>query len=367
MNQFQVTERLGVKGFFPKIEAFQGIRVETVDPLRPDLVPDPAAPIAVLEIPGSRRILSEALGPDEKPNKLLTAGLNVLATQSGWMDDCQVGSGLSQPLKSQTGLETWVAGTSTIQNDTSGAQATRPYFGWRRRTYRFAEGVAAGNLSEVGVGWATTAGANLICRHRTVNAQNQETTITVLSTEWLDVTYELRYYPPLVDVAGTVTLDGTVYDTITRASQVTSSSIWGDRIGSLMGQYSNSSSDWNAWTGEPGDITQAPNGTSAACDNANQTNEAYSNNSFEIVMVCNTGPTGWNLGGGFRTLRISTTAGNFQTRFGAQGGGDGTVPKDSNYTMQMKWTLSWAELIALFGVTGTYSVTGSDATLTHNV
>jgi hypothetical protein len=363
MNQLAINERLGMKGYFTKIQAFRGIRVETVDPLRPDLVDDEAAPIQVLEFPGSRRDL---LDPNqEHPNKLLTAGLNVLATQSGWMSYCQVGSGLNQPLASDTALQTHVAGTSTIQDDNYGAQASVPYFGWRRRTYRFAQGVAAGNLNEVGIGWATS-GAALICRHRTVNTDNEETTITVLSDEYLDVTYELRYYPPLVDVAGTITLDGTVYDTITRASQVTSAAEWGERIGDLMGQYSNSSSDWNAWDGEIGTITQAPSGTSVACDNANQANETYQNNSFEIVMVCNTGPSGWNVSGGIRSIRIKSTAGNYQTRFGAQGGGDEKIPKNSSYTMQLKWTLSWAELLAVFGVTGTYSVTGSSATLTHN-
>lgn len=359
--QMEIRAGFGMRGFFPLLEAFQGIDVVTVDPLRPELTEE--GPANVLIFPGTRRILAEAEGPDEQPNKLLTNGLNQLATQSGWLSCCQAGSGTSQPVAGDTALESYVAGTSTIVQDDTGAQSERPYYLWRRRTFRFAQGAAAGNLNEVGIGWSTS-GAALICRHRTVNSLFEETTIPILANEYFQVTYELRYYPQLFDTVGTITLDGTVYDTVTRPSQVTLASL-ATQIGNLMGQYSAATSDWRAYDGEIGDITQAPSGNAANCDNANQSNSAYVNNSFEIEMVCNTGPNGWNLGAGIRSIRIKTTAGDFQSRFGAQSG-DGTIPKTSAYVMQLKWTLSWAELLGLFALPGSYAVTGYSATLTHN-
>jgi hypothetical protein len=365
MNQLEVHTNLGMKGHVVKIEAFKGIKVRTFDPLRPDLDDFQGPLLPVLEFPGTRRILQESDHPDANPNKILTAGRNVMATQSGWMNYCQVGSGTSTPTAGQTGLDTRVNGTNTLATaDIWGAKGSRPFYGFKRRVYRHDEGDAAGILNEIGIGWAAS-GAALIARHRTVNSIFEETAISVLSDEFLDVTYELRYYPPLVDVTGTITLDGNVFDTITTASEVTNGEAWGENIGELMGQFSEFSSDWNAWTGEPGDITQGPNGTAASCDNANQFNEAYSPNSYEIVMVCNTGAGGWNLSGGFRTLRFKSTAGWFQCRYGQQGG-DEKVQKTSSFTMQIKHTLSWSELLSLFALPATFGVTGSSATLTHN-
>jgi hypothetical protein len=363
MTTLELRTQFGMKGFFPKIEAFQGIDVQTLDPLRPDL--DGAGRLSVLEFPWTRRSLIEAKGPDENANKLLTAGLNKLSTQSGWMGSCQVGTDSSQPTAGQTALGAHVAGTSTIHADNYGAQGSVPYYGWRRRTYRFGAGAAAGNLNEIGIGWGTT-GATLIARHRTVNTLNEETTITVLGSEYLDVTYELRYYPPLVDYASTIVLDGFTYDTLTRAALVTNSNHWGQFIGSPIGEYTNANSDWSAWDGEPGDITQNPSGSSVSADNSSGFDEVYNNNSFEQTFGLNVGPTGWNVSGGFRTIRFRSTAGSYQCRFGRQGGGDEKVPKTSAYQIQLKWTIAWAELLGLFALPGSFTLTGSDATLTHN-
>ena len=349
---------LGLMGFFPKIEAFKGKYVYDQEG---EHICGENGRYLVHEVPGSRRLLPQS----SEQNKLLTAGMNVMNTQAGWMNNCQVGSDNSPPLASQTALGTWVAGTSTIHASSTGANATIPYYGWALTTYRFAEGVAAGNLNEVAIGW-DTSGATIICRHRTVNVVNEEVTIVVQSDDWLDVTYQLRYYPPLDDVAGTITFDGDTFDTITRASEVTSKAAWGDNIGAQIGQYSPSVSSWSAFDGDLGTLEQAPNGTSQACDNLNQFNEVYQNNSFEIVVASATGPTGWNMTGGFRCIRFMTTAGYYQCRFGMQGGGDEKVQKTIDFTMAIKWTLSWGELIAILAVPEPVVITGIDATLTYN-
>ena len=69
----------------------------------------------------------------------------------------------------------------------------------------------------------------------------------MLSTEFLDLTYELRYYPPLIDVLGTITLDGVVYDTTLRAASVTNADYWGSIIGSQIAGINNTAG--NVWLG----------------------------------------------------------------------------------------------------------------------
>lgn len=111
-----------------------------------------------------------------------------------WIDRCCVGTGNSTPLATQTQLDAFKASTTTTQGAVaSGMQLTTlPYYDWLRVTYRFGEGVAAGNISEVGMGWGN---ANLWNRALIKDANGNPTTITVLSDEYLDVITEIRVYP----------------------------------------------------------------------------------------------------------------------------------------------------------------------------
>jgi hypothetical protein len=329
MGEALISKPIGlkIKGFF-KLEALK---------VKMDADGNP-----VLDKNGEPVIIGKRVLADWFPNLLLTSGRNALATQSNWMNAVQVGTDNTVPTAGDTGLLGFVAGTTTKHQDDFGAQASAPYYGWRRITYRYGVGATAANLSEVGVGWSASVGSNLVTRALIVDGAGDPTTVTPLSDEILDVTYEMRYYPPLVDVTGTVTLDGVSYDYTIRASQVTSSTIWGQNIGSAIGQSSVNSSVWYATDGTLGDITQAPNGVSASCDNADQFNLTYSNNSYQRGIGSTCGPTGWNLGAGIRSLRILTTAGAYQTQFAATSGG-ATIPKDGTKVMNMQWIIAWSE------------------------
>jgi hypothetical protein len=164
----------------------------------------------------------------------------------------------------------------------------------------------------------------------------------LLPDEVLDVTYEFRYYAPETDVIGPqVTLNGQTYDTLTRAASVTGAT-WYDHIGSEIKEYSPYNSSWRAYDGEPGTVAQAPDGLAADCDNNDHYDLPYSNNSYEQGVGANCGPNGWNLTNGIRTIRIQTTAGSYQTRFGNVIG-DTAIPKSTAYIMVMRWMLSWDE------------------------
>ena len=64
--------------------------------------------------------------------------------------------------------------------------------------------------------------------------QETQTTITPLADEILDVVVEVRYYPPLTDTTGTVTLNGIDYDYIIRAASITNVAGWGEFIGNKI-------------------------------------------------------------------------------------------------------------------------------------
>lgn len=128
-------------------------------------------------------------------NIVLDTGLNRMSV-GAWFERVRVGSGNSTPVASQTQLDNTIASTTTIlggSESTSKQTTTSPYYVAAKRTYRFPEGVAAGNISEVGCGWGN--GLDLWNRALVKDLNGNPTTITVLSDEFLDVIVEVRYYP----------------------------------------------------------------------------------------------------------------------------------------------------------------------------
>lgn len=128
-------------------------------------------------------------------NLVLDTGLQRMGV-GAWVQRCYVGTGNSTPIASQTQLDATLASTSTVQSTVTGMNTTtKPYYYSIQKTYRFGEGVAAGNLTEVGLGW-TVSGQNP-CWNRALikDANGNPTTLTVLSDEFLDVTVEIRIYP----------------------------------------------------------------------------------------------------------------------------------------------------------------------------
>lgn len=126
-------------------------------------------------------------------NLVLNTGLDRMSVGT-WINRCCVGTGNSTPTPTQTKLDSFVAATTTVQVDnidTSNISSTPPYFA-AKRTWRFGAGIAAGNISEIGMGWTDT---DLWNRALIQDTGGNPTTITVLSDEYLDVVSEIRVYP----------------------------------------------------------------------------------------------------------------------------------------------------------------------------
>ena len=282
------------------------------------------------------------------PNTILNDGRNVMATRSDWTTYCQVGTGTTFPpdindRRNETALEAHHAGSNTLSGSILRGQAgVAPYFGWMRKTFRFGAGTVAANLSEVGVGWGAS-GSTLISRAQILDpTSGLPTTVTPLIDELLDVTYELRYYAPTVDVVGPqVTLNGELFDVTTRAASVTGQ-YWSDGIGSAIGVQTPAAL-YIAYTGNIGAITSTPSGTSGANTTGSLTNASYSNNSYEIGLNCVVPSIEWNVGG-IRSILIRTTAGAYQSEF-SRVSDAAAIPKTSSFTMIMRWKLGWVEYV----------------------
>lgn len=273
---------------------------------------------------GTRRLLA-----DWFDNLILDGGLNLLGS-TNVLGYCHVGTSSTAPANNQTGLLGWVASTSVVMESASGNSGAPPYYGWRTQRFRFAQGAAAGNLSEVGISPNSTNASQFWSRALIKDGLGNPTTITVLSTEVLDVTYELRNYVPTGDTTGSVVINAVTYNWTARAALAGNSVPWGNYVGSQVGYWTGNS--WTAYSGVMGAYTSSPSGTSSS---TNGTVANYSNNSLYRDFTGSWGLDAGNVGG-IKSLLVATTIGYFQYEF------DSTIPKDNTKTFAITVRIAWA-------------------------
>lgn len=280
------------------------------------------------EIEGSR----QEIAPFK--NLITNAGLDRMGAFSDWMQYCQVGSG-STPASVNDGALVAKIAAATPLSAAGGIQSSAPYYASKTLIYQFNAGVAAGNISEVGIGWLAAGG--LFSRALIVDGSGTPTTITVLADEILQVTYQFRYYVPTTDKTGTITLDGVQYAWTSRAAQAASASGWS--IGAQVGQSAElrpgSTSFQLAFDGAiSAAVTGSPTGTGFPCTLI--ADAAYSAGSNSRAGSVTWGINDANAVGGLGAVVIAHGIGTFQVGFAPK------IPKTSAQQLILTFTHSWA-------------------------
>src|SRR5690606_8740082 len=90
-------------------------------------------------------------------NLLTDLGLDQMGSGTENFRRCAVGTGTAAPDVTDTTLQNQTAATISIQSQSNGNEggATAGAYGYHRRVFRFGQGVAAGNLAEIGIGGGT--------------------------------------------------------------------------------------------------------------------------------------------------------------------------------------------------------------------
>lgn len=282
---------------------------------------------------GERRFLAEF------DNLITNGGLDRLgsASTSAVISYVQVGTGSTAPANTDSALANWSAGTNRNFTSSYSYGGNPTYHTEVTYTWQFNQGVAAGNLSEIGVGWASSG--SLFSRALIVDGSNNPTTITVQAIEFLTVTYKLRMYPPTADVTGTITLDSVNYDYIIRPSQAGGNS-WQQHGHS---GYAGGSNYANTYTGDIGTMSGYPSGTGSG--GVGPTVASYSAGSHKRTLTVVAGINSWNLAGGIRSLLLSivSSAGFSQMTWQCQF--NPKIPKDNTKELSLTFDVSWARKV----------------------
>ena len=292
-----------IKTYFEGIYSFKAINIET----------------------GEARDLGSVA---DSPNMIVRSGLNAMGDSNELIRTCVVGTDSTTVSVEDTALGAQIASTTTIQTETYGAQSSAPYFRWYRRTFRFAQGAAAGNLAEVGI---KVDDGRLFSRALIVDSAGNPTTLSILADEYLDVTYEFRTYAEIADNVINLTVNGTGYTATLRSANVTS--------GSNYQLYGISNSLYNSslhilYNGSIGTVTGNPSGESYS--HGRSLRGSYVPNSFERTFIFSAGLNNANFTGGIKSLYLITSQGNFQVEFNP------AIPKNNYMILTTDLTLQWS-------------------------
>ncbi|MDP9112277.1 MAG: hypothetical protein M3O20_01190 [Acidobacteriota bacterium] len=276
---------------------------------------------------GSKRLLA-----DWFPNLITDNGLEQIAV-GGYLYYACVGSGNTAPSNSDTALVSFI-GAGGIISAARTATSSPPYYGATTIVYRIAAGSATGNLSEVGVG-SQTNGLNLFSRALILDGTGTPTTITVLSTEALDVTYQLQLYSPTTDVTGTVNISGVNYNYTMRAALVTNAGYWAPLYYSDAAGYN----QVQVGQGTIGAVTSSPTFTASDYPDGLAI-QSYGAGNHYIDTICSFSLGRGNVSGGINCFQLFAgrtyqDLGTFQCQL------DASIPKDASHTLSLTFRHSW--------------------------
>jgi len=253
---------------------------------------------------------------------------------------CGVGTGTTTPAFTDTALTTPLAMSppsagSNVEGVSASTFIAGPPAYWSNvKTYGFALGAVVGNISEVAIG--NTASGNTTPQafnHALiVDSGGNPTTISVLVTDALTVTYELRYYINTTDTSYSGAISAVTYSGIYRRASIGS-------VPSLFYQLSGTAGIGNpsisVFSGTIGAITSAPSGSGA---NANSiTVGTYAPGTFFNSFTASFNAATGNFGaGGITAMLFTSSQGSWQFSLSP------FIPKTNLFTLTLQFNVSWA-------------------------
>lgn len=269
------------------------------------------------------------------PNLITNAGLNRLGS-GGWSGWCHIGTGTTAPAVGDVALAVQAASTNSTAPGGGNSNSGSPlYRTTATLVYRFNAGQLNGNYTEVGISWSNST---LWSRALIVDGGGSPTSITVTSSEFLDVFYRLTMVPDLTDHNYSCTIQGVNYGVTRRASWVGSAGAWNpNRSGAWIPAGGQGSNIISAYSGTLGAVTGFPSGTQATKGGSPSVG-AYVNNSYTRTSSVSIALGELNVPGGIKSIAVDDSVGSWQHQFSP------VIPKDDTKVMSLSFSMSWGRV-----------------------
>lgn len=251
-----------------------------------------------------------------------------------------VGSGNTAPAATDVAL---VSQIGSRTNNTTGAailanSGSPLYYSSWTKTWEFPLGAIVGNVAEVGV-FTSASGSNAFTRALVRDGAGNPTTFSVLSNETLFVTYEVRFYPNLSDVSGTISISSVSYDYTMRASRADGAT--GNGLSSnVRGHSANGNAAAAYSTQTLPAVTASPAGTSFGTTSYSY--DTYTSGTFTFRETLTWGPTEGNISGG---IGLITFGKNSATSTSVNGGWNMSfnpkIPKLNTHTLTLTFDITY--------------------------
>lgn len=279
-------------------------------------------------------------------NMVLDAGLDRLGVQTNHqvITHVSVGTGSTAVSSSQTSLVSHLASKAGADTNTTTNLGASTYTTQTTLSFVYPQGAVVGNITELGVGWAT-GGGSLFSRSLIVNGSGVPTALTVVALDQLTVFWRVNVTPVITDLSSSVTISGTPYSYTGRLSNATS---FATNFGSTI-LTSNSTSPFAIAAGigyvlcygtgaTIGAITTTPSGASSVSGTSTRSLAAYTNGNFYQDTTITLAPADHNSTGGIKCLKIGTDNNFCQWQYQFTT----AIPKDNTKTLTLVIRVSWS-------------------------
>ena len=271
----------------------------------------------------------------EFTNLILNSGLDRIAI-GGFIAGCVLGSASSTPVVTDTSITGILGSSTTLQAYGVGTAntSTPPYWCSYYWTFRFIEGVATGNISQVAMAFGTvSAGTTLFSLALVKDSGGTPITITKLADEVLDVTYTLQLFCPSADVTGTISISGVNYDYIARPA---SAAYW------VAHSPINTSAQVLAYPASSTLGTQLTQPSGSYIQNYANTYSAYTAGTFYKDLAIYWDLNNGNVSGGIRCIYIDAGS-RWQIQY-SKTSDSSAIPKDATKRLTLNVRLSWGRV-----------------------
>ena len=191
---------------------------------------------AEMKIRGEYELYKRKAGTNEvleilKFSNLITDnGLQQMGNSPYLIEYCQLGSGNTDPSVTDTALANKHSAVYYTSFSMS-CLTTPPCTHTSTIKYTFNPGVVTQPISEIGISPATSG--NLFSRTLLKDSNDNPTTLTLQSDEYLDVYYYVKTDPILTDIPFSLDIEGVNYTGIIRSLRVTDNNFWKSVSGSF--------------------------------------------------------------------------------------------------------------------------------------